>query len=330
MAVHGADADQLRTAATQFSKGASALESSAKTLHSLIGTTTQWRGPDADRFRSQWSSTSARTITAAVNALREAADILRRNATEQEKASAASGGSLGGASASQPIAAVNAPAGLNGLWDELHHVPAHSAGYRVQEVIGTDHVTRYVVYIVGTNSADGQNIWSNIAAGAGVPDDKQLAALRNIIPNGAEVMLVGHSQGGMDAQNIAMQQNNGFTVTQVVTFGSPVRDDLNVPAIHLQADGDHIPGSTNGILASPFRWNSTGANPDAHIYHAKSDYQTQPDILGPGWQIHGNAYGELSKKWDEAQFSSTAGVAKFAGSTTKTIDLGVDGAPIQH
>jgi pimeloyl-ACP methyl ester carboxylesterase len=64
------------------------------------------------------------------------------------------------------------------------------------------------------------------------------------MPKGAEVMLVGYSQGGTDAQNIAMQYND-FKVTQVVTFGSPVRQDLDVPAVHLQANGDHIPGTKN-------------------------------------------------------------------------------------
>ena len=61
MAVEGADVAELRSAATQFSKGASALEASTKALHSLITTTTQWRGPDADSFRSQWSTMSIRS-----------------------------------------------------------------------------------------------------------------------------------------------------------------------------------------------------------------------------------------------------------------------------
>lgn len=324
MAVQGADAGQLRSIATQLNKGASALESSAKTLHSLIGTTTQWRGPDADRFRSQWSSSSVRSIATAVDALRQAADTLRRNANEQETASAADGGGSDGGGVGQPTHTAPSPAGLSGLWNELHGIPIHSSGYRVQEVVGADHVTRYVVYITGTLAADGQTIPSNIAAAAGVPDDKQLAALRSIIPKGAEVMLVGHSQGGMDAQNIAMQHDNGFKVTQVVTFGSPVRQDLSVPAIHLQADGDHIPGSTNGLLVSPYVWNSTGSNPDAHIYHAKSD------ISGSGWDIHQKGYGYLSEKWDQARFAQSAGVAAFNGTVVRTEDLSVDGSSLQR
>jgi hypothetical protein len=324
MTVEGADVAELRSAATQFSKGASALESSTKALHSLITTTTQWRGPDADRFRSQWSSVSARTIAAAVASLNEAANTLRRNADEQEKASSANSGDTAGADlVGSEKSPSKAPVGLNGLWNEIHDIPKHSSGYRVQEVIGPDKTRRYIVYIAGTSAADGQHWWDNIPAAAGVPDDKQLAALRAMIPKGADVMLVGYSQGGMDAQNIAMQKNNGFNVSQVVTFGSPVRSDLDVPAIDLQADGDPTPGDTNGLLASPFVWNSTGSNPNAHIYQADSH------VSGSGYDIHEKAYGYLSQKWDEANFDPAKGVAAFQGDVISTVDLGVNGAAIQ-
>jgi hypothetical protein len=76
MTLNGADVAELRTAATHFTTSASALETSAKALHSLIGGGTKWRGPDAERFRSEWANVSARTIAAAVASLRGAADEL--------------------------------------------------------------------------------------------------------------------------------------------------------------------------------------------------------------------------------------------------------------
>jgi hypothetical protein len=321
MALNGADVAQLRAVAAQFTQGATALESSAKALHSLIGGVGLWRGPDADRFRSEWTSVSARSITAAVGSLRTAADQLRRNADQQDQASAASGGYGGGLMCrAQPPQ--DAPVGLNGLWNELKGIPQHSSGYRVQEVIGNDGVARYIVYITGTDSADGQTVLSNIPAAEGIPDGKQLAELKTMIPERSEVMLVGYSQGGMDAQNIAMQHDNGFNVTQVVTYGSPVREDLDVPAIHLQGNGDPIPGSTNGILSSPYVWNSTGSNPEAHIYHGQSN------VTGSEMDVHTYGYGYLSQKWDEAQFGQAGDLTRFQGDAVSTVDLGVDGAPL--
>jgi hypothetical protein len=321
MALNGADVAQLRAAAAQFTRGASTLESSVKVLHSLISGGALWRGPDADRFRSEWTNVSARSITAAADSLRRAADDLRRNADQQDQASVAGGGASADLMC-RAQAPQDAPTGLNGLWNEVKQIPTHSSGYRVQEVIGTDGVTRYIVYITGTDSADGQTGWSNIPAAEGIPDSKQLAELKQMIPKGSEVMLVGYSQGGMDAQNIAMQHDNGFQVTQVVTYGSPVREDLTVPAIHLQADGDGVPESASIIPWSPYLLNSTGVNPEAHIYHGQSD------VTGTSLAIHMQAYGELSQKWDQAQFGQAGDLTKFQGDAVSTVDLGVDGAPI--
>jgi pimeloyl-ACP methyl ester carboxylesterase len=65
-------------------------------------------------------------------------------------------------------------------------------------------------------------------------------------------MLVGFSQGGMDAQNLAteLDVNDGWNesmrskVTTVITFGSPTiaSKPSNVAELHVQDTGDHVPG----------------------------------------------------------------------------------------
>lgn len=256
-----------------------------------------------------------------MDALRRAADMLRRNADEQDQASAGTTGSSPAAGHVGHGAARSAPEGLSGLWQELTRLSKDddSAGYRIQKVLGADGRERYIVYIGGTDSAEGQSKVSNIAAANGHPDAKQLAALRRLIPDGAEVMLVGYSQGGMDAQNIAAQNDNGFTVTQLVTYGSPVRPDLDVPAVHLQANGDGIPTSASVLPWSPYLTNSTGGNSEAHIYHGK------PTAGGISAQIHMNAYGGLAEKWDDARFVTAEGVSRFRGTVEGTQDLDVNG-----
>ncbi|MEW5808611.1 MAG: hypothetical protein AB1925_04080 [Actinomycetota bacterium] len=321
MPISGADAAQLRSTAQQFDSAAESLTASLKTLSNLVAQGTQWRGPDADRFRSEWNAVSTATLNSAAVALREGSKCLRRNADEQERASGVS--SAGGSPVLEcrPGDSRPAPTGLAGLWTEVGAISNEdgSAGYRVQEVVGTDGVTRYIVYIAGTDAADGQTLASNVPAAMGIPDADQLKALKRMIPDGAEVMLVGYSQGGMDAQNIAMQQDNGFKVTQIVTFGSPARADLDVPAVHLQAKGDHIPTTTLGS-PGPYFQNSTGSNPDAHIYHGQSN------VTGNGYTIHEKAYGNLSGNWDKADFTRGAkNLGDFTGTAVSTRDLDVDG-----
>ena len=320
MAIAGADIAELRNAANQLDNGAQNLASSLNHLNHLVSNPTQWRGPDAERFRSAWTNVSMKAISSAVETLQRGAQELRRNADEQDSASSAAGGAASGGAIASAAPPHPAPTGLHGLWDGIHAIPKvhDAAGYRIQEVLCEDGTTRYIVYIAGTDAADGQSKISNVAAAVGVPDDKQLDALKRLIPDGAEVMLVGYSQGGMDAQNIAMQKDNGFNITQVVTFGSPARADLDVPAVHLQAHGDPIPATTLGT-PGPYFHNSTGSNEDARIYDAKSD------VHGNGYAVHERGYDYLSTKWDEANFSQAEAISKFRGEVTDTADLDIHG-----
>ena len=321
MAFVGSDTDQLRGLAREFDRSVDALNSASKALNAMASDVSRWKGRDADRFRSEWSGASLPAVTRAIRELRVVADLIRRQATEQDDASTDVGRSGTGASSECTGPSRPAPQGLSGLWDQVSNVSREddSAGYRVQRVAGADGMERYVVYIGGTDSAEGQTRASNVAAASGYPDDKQLAALRRIIPDGAEVMLVGYSQGGMDAQNIAAQKGNGFKVIQLVTFGSPVRPDLNVPAVHLQANGDGIPYSASINPFGPYLTNSTGSNPEARIYHGASD------VRGTSAQIHTNAYSGLAYKWDQAGFAAASGVSRFQGTATITSDIDVYG-----
>jgi hypothetical protein len=245
MTVEGADVAQLRSAAAQFSKGASALEASAKALHSLIGSATRWRGPDADRFRSQWSGQSARTINAAVDALRQASKTLQRNADEQDKASAVH---VGDAVATSVYQGSAAPNGTAQLFDSLNKDNDHNKGdgFHIDKVVGPDGKTRLIVYFEGTFEADRLTVARNGDVIKGLVDPyltKQIDEALRQTPDGmkSDVMLVGFSQGGMDAQNIAA--SGRYHVTDLVTYGSPLvqPDNPGIATVHLQAKGDNVP-----------------------------------------------------------------------------------------
>jgi hypothetical protein len=48
-----------------------------------------WRGPDADRTRENWDSEQVRSLTSVVQALRAFSTVIKTQAQEQEKVSAA-------------------------------------------------------------------------------------------------------------------------------------------------------------------------------------------------------------------------------------------------
>lgn len=86
MAVWGANIEQLRTLGKKMQKGADVLNDQRTTLSSSLNST-QWIGPDAEKFRTEWDSTHAPALSNAAHALSVAGTNAARNANEQEQAS---------------------------------------------------------------------------------------------------------------------------------------------------------------------------------------------------------------------------------------------------
>ena len=61
MAFWGADTDQLKTLSTKLQQGSAEIEKQKSALASALQST-DWKGPDADKFRSDWESNHAAQI----------------------------------------------------------------------------------------------------------------------------------------------------------------------------------------------------------------------------------------------------------------------------
>lgn len=88
--IYGADVHELRDTAGELARGASALDGARTALTTRLSQS-RWTGPDGDRFRAQWNGELTALLRSAQRGLDDAATALRRNADEQEKASAADG-----------------------------------------------------------------------------------------------------------------------------------------------------------------------------------------------------------------------------------------------
>ncbi|MBT2567334.1 hypothetical protein J7I84_12670 [Arthrobacter sp. ISL-85] len=89
----GADVQQLRTLAQQFSKTADLLQQQSTQLSSQINNNPAWKGADAQRFRSDWNSSHRTLLQQTVSRLQQESKVLLKNADEQEKASTDGSGS---------------------------------------------------------------------------------------------------------------------------------------------------------------------------------------------------------------------------------------------
>jgi uncharacterized protein YukE len=92
MPMYGADVGQLRTLAQRMELAARSLDSIAASLHSQVQGA-RWDGSDGVRFSSDWSRRYRPDLREVARRLDDAAKVIGRNASEQERTSSSSGGS---------------------------------------------------------------------------------------------------------------------------------------------------------------------------------------------------------------------------------------------
>ncbi|OBF89811.1 hypothetical protein A5790_17975 [Mycobacterium sp. 852002-51152_SCH6134967] len=150
-----------------------------------------------------------------------------------------------------------APRSLEDLWQTLRNhtsdIESENEGIYIQTVRGTDGY-RLIVYLGGTTDDESnQAVFENLVAVTNQPKQEHVDAIAEAVSKceasatcGSikEVLLVGYSQGGIDAQNLARSALDIDFVTTVITFGSPI---VNQPepgdaTLHIQDFWDRIPG----------------------------------------------------------------------------------------
>ncbi|RDH77060.1 hypothetical protein DVS77_18470 [Mycolicibacterium moriokaense] len=86
MAYFGQDVEQVRQLAGQLNTRADDIARLISQLSSTVDSV-DWRGPDAERFRSEWQGQHRTALNAVVSALHDASQSARRNAQDQQTAS---------------------------------------------------------------------------------------------------------------------------------------------------------------------------------------------------------------------------------------------------
>ena len=155
-----------------------------------------------------------------------------------------------------------APQGLAGLGERLAQVSA--VGSELGRVVIERYGTTFVAYVPGTQTwspiglGNPIDFTSNLQAmkGPGLAASErgvQLALAEAIRTAGAtataSILLVGHSQGGLIAANIALKDKR---VKGLVTFGAPISqlaDQIKVPTVAIQHNNDIVPKL--GLKANP-------------------------------------------------------------------------------
>ncbi|MEW1931873.1 VCBS domain-containing protein [Rhodococcus sp. NPDC079359] len=163
---------------------------------------------------------------------------------------------------SQPIQFEQSPATFEALYDRLWSKPGNDDGIHTEIVRDWDGARRVVVYLGGTSDfwgLDHQTWVSNAPTYVGLLKPHQLemidAAIAECGDDCSEMMLVGYSQGGMDALNLADHYSE--LATTVITFGSPISQPAqwNDRVVHIRDTRDPIPALSNALASWVADWN---------------------------------------------------------------------------
>lgn len=86
MAIWGLDVQEVRELGKKLQNEAGDIERTLSTLTSKLNSTT-WKGPDAERFRNEWTGEHTASLKKVINALRDAGQKAEKNAAQQENIS---------------------------------------------------------------------------------------------------------------------------------------------------------------------------------------------------------------------------------------------------
>ncbi|MGN5733522.1 WXG100 family type VII secretion target [Arthrobacter psychrochitiniphilus] len=160
----GADPEELRALATLFQKHSAALDQTSNDLNPTI-MRARWNGPDAQRFRQDWTSRLRPQIKSASTMFTETSEKLQAQAQEQENAS--SEVSLGG---------------------------GNNLGYEAEETGGGTSANQQALENIGTRTDQEVRLWWADLSDAekttllhssdefGIPNAYRLAALEDKLP----------------------------------------------------------------------------------------------------------------------------------------------------
>lgn len=87
MAIYGMDIEQVRQLANQLGQKAEQIDHIVQEVTSRLGGT-DWKGPDAERFRNDWQGTLSSQLRKVAQTLRDTQTRATQNAAQQEQTSA--------------------------------------------------------------------------------------------------------------------------------------------------------------------------------------------------------------------------------------------------
>lgn len=226
------------------------------------------------------------------------------------------------------------------------HRGKDSGEVRIEEVVGADGQTRWIVYLPATTDwspvagEDVTDLTTNVRGVAGretaVRQMVYEAMAEQGIRPGEEVMLAGYSQGGITAASLAADPRftSRYNVTALVTTGSPVSGfDVGpgVEVLSLENEGDLVPDLDGGERPDRANWTTVTGDlsldrlRELPMFEGKTDAEIREAASQPGFWHTSEVYSQTWRALGEGGQSSAFAASQagfFAGTVVGTRDYG--------
>ncbi|MEA5456399.1 hypothetical protein SPF06_16820 [Sinomonas sp. JGH33] len=202
MGMYGADVAHLRALASHFEHSAQQLDAQRTRLGAAVQGS-PWAGPNADRFRGEWHAEHGPRLATAARTLREGAATLRRNADQQEQASAVSGGASGGPWVSASVgSSLSAALGASGA-----HTPANIVAGLANRAFGA--AEGFVKGAFGAAEGLMHAVQDEKILGVASAWDASMALTKGAKMIGIEMPFMGKADNAMELFSIADRVRQG-------------------------------------------------------------------------------------------------------------------------
>lgn len=318
----GADVEDLRALARLFQKYATALDQTSHQLNSAI-MPSRWNGPDAERFRQDWTSRIRPRISSAGAMFTDTSQKLQAQAQDQEMASAAIGsgdssGAHGGAGGNSTNAAPS-----SSLQQELEELGDHSEQETLQWWNNLSQSQKSEL-LKGADENGISNAYYLAALEGRLPQEAQ-EAVRETLMEGAKASIPMYSQSdkiGVDGQiawvHGGAHLSSGITQnadgTASLTLAGDLSGGVNTPSTKAGVDV-----TMSGEVSQTYEFASLQ---DALAARDEMLNSLPPDSMGrasdavsdPGAYIQDTLNGAAENNNSTDQYTSAKGTLSIGGS----------------
>lgn len=303
---HGMNPAEVQQLGSALQAAAQELRAKQRLIDQVVHSA-HWTGPDADLFVRRWWPEKRSRLQALATDLEGFGQSALNNASEQlQVSSVAGGGAMSGGG--NPPAFNSTDRDRNAIWKRIPDGSHATTSDYVSEIthlkpgeiavrkVDDGPPPRYVVMLRGLDmgSSGSNDITSTLKDFSGHESDYQREIRRVLggLPPDAEIAMIGHSQGGIAAVEVAQADDR---IRDVLTLGSPIENRAIRPGLNVLSivnAYDPVPATDGAHAGDDRQVTFYTSTPDRYVSHIGENHAIQGNYLDEVEALEGSDRGQ--------------------------------------